>query len=295
MTTKDPKHVTGGYAEIHKDTLQLLKKGKFTSIPFLLVFVLLFSFIFMLKPQISLYIGDANPLSYTITLIFIALYAVGFLFLACGLQEILNYTYLKKKIKFEDNIDCFFYSFKNYKIILQSIRQESFAILGMLSIFIFFSIILMVFATNTANDPSIPVDYYKTLSPAIQKLKLISDGLSNIFLFYSISTRLIPNLNIISGFMYLNIIRFNLNFEDAKIFTLKGIALNQDLLYKLNRNAIYLLFLQFFIPFSGIISLLLVVYWISFYHSAWQKIYNEQDGVTEKVTEKVENNIFITA
>lgn len=294
MSTNDPKYIEGGYNEIHTDTIKLLKKGKASSIPFIAFFIFLISLFFIFKNHIGQHLEQYGVFSEVVLLLLTIVYAMGFLFVSCCLQETLNYTYLQKKMKLEDNIDCFFYAFKNYKAIFASIRHETLSIVSIFSVIIFIYIIIAISPAQPSTDP-VPPSLSEQLGPVLFKIKLISDGLSNLFLFYSISSRIVPVFNITSAFMYLNMIKFGIDSEQSKVLTLKGIALNESMLGKLNRNAIYFLLIQFIVPFGGFISLFLLLYWLCFFHCAWQKIYNNQDGVTEKVTEKVENNLFIPA
>lgn len=282
MSTKQPKQVDITFKELNRDVFKLINKGKLS---FILIFMILFMYscsLWLLEGKLKDLIQEPHILVFGVDFFYIFYLTFLFIF-SCSFQEILKYNYTNKKVSFLDSVDLFLNSFKNFKIILQSIRHE---IVGSSLLILCFTLITLPF-TSSLHDF---LNIFNVKKDLYSQIINFTSGQSFLLVFYICITQFYGiEKSKICIFMYLNMFYFNLNKEEAGEFTLEGLNKNEKLFKKINFLYMGIIWGIILIPIFKIFSLLFLMYIFFLLHCLWQRIFNDQDGVTAKETVTVNN------
>jgi len=283
--TNEPKYIgDNAYSILKSDALNMFKKGKYSTIPFIIMIMILLNIVILLL----FYQCEEATLNKSLpTSLFFLIFCSFYLIINIPIlvfNDVLNHLYTKSKFKAEENSDAFFYALTNFKIIWKSFGYNL-----LILCFIFFTMAtLLSFFDNfiensqvvaTASNQEIIKRKIYTLCSIYTGFLTIQYILFNDILYRKDNNKFtLLNMHLV----YLNQRFFKMSLAESIIFTKQGIEKNKDLFQILDSNRLEPVL--FLLP---IVNLVIQIYYVFLYHAAWQRIYNNQNGITAKEEIKI--------
>lgn len=286
--TNEPKYIgENAYSLLKSDVLNMFKKGKYSTIPFLLIIMILFHivvpFIFY-KVSSTLVNSTFSQILFLFTL---PILSFMFNISIFAFNNVFNHLYTKSKFRIEENTDIFFYSLKHFKIIWRTIKFP------ILFLSILTPIVLIIMSLPPFSDGLGSEDLRNSLSEQnIVQMKVFYLFLTYIGFFFiqnqcfneSIYKKENEFIFINMNLIYMNQEILKMSLEESILYTQKGIDKNKNLFFIIEKTRDFSFLI--YIPF---INSFMHIYYVFLYHAAWQRIYNNQNGITAK--EEIKNRV----